>query len=114
MMDLGTIEQIIAQYAKHGWELRRVLYLESPPPASPRFGDAEFVRAQLEALWFSRSSRPETTAWELRHLGDTPYALVTAVPEGAAPDETDEILEETEKRMLEALQTRSGTPHQAN
>lgn len=105
MIDRAAIEQIIAQYTKHGWTLRRVLLSEDGPD-SGAFGEAEIFKSDLDALWFSRSSRPDLTAWELRHLNTAPYALVTGVPSEADREETDTILKETETRMRETLAKR--------
>lgn len=105
MIDSSAIEKIVAQYVKHGWTLRRVL-LSDDGPDSGAFGEAEILRSDLNALWFSRSTRPDSTAWELRHLSTAPYALVTGVPFEADPQGTDAILSETEIRMRETLTKR--------
>ncbi|NOT46416.1 MAG: hypothetical protein HOP17_01515 [Acidobacteria bacterium] len=108
MIERAAIEQIIAQYEKHGWSLRRVLLSKNLGNEfdDGLFGDAASLPSELDGLWFSRSSRPDSTAWELRHLSDTPYALVAGVPAGRAPAEADLILKETEARMLAVVQTR--------
>lgn len=106
MIDQAAIEQIIAQYVKHGWTLRRVL-LSGDPPDTGVFGDAEIVRSRLDAIWLSRSSQPNTTAWELRNLSLTPYALVTGITKDTPSEAAEEILNETESRMLEVLDRRA-------
>ncbi len=105
-MDGTAIEQIIAQYKKHGWKLRRVLLSAG---LSRQIGDSadlfegvEAAASELDAAWFSRSTKPGITAWELRHLSETPYALVTGIDEGIGADESEAILRETEMKMLNA------------
>lgn len=108
MIDRAAIEQILDQYKKYGWNLRRVLLsAESGKNCDlSLFNDADIVDAKLDAIWFSRSSRPDSTAWELRHLSNDPYALVTGVPSGSSKAETDAILEDTENKMLDVMRAR--------
>ena len=107
MIDRNAIEQIIAQYTRHGWKLRRVLLSDA---ARSKIGDTDMVfgsaavfASDLDALWFSRSSNADMAAWELRHLDAVPYALVTGVPDGSDASESEAILGETEAKMREVL-----------
>jgi hypothetical protein len=114
MISPEGIEQILAQYAKHGWKLRRVLLSgrlkEKVPGIADWFEGVEIQAADLDGLWFSRSSRPDITAWELRHLAETPYALVTAVQEGTNRETAESILKETQSRMMDAIGWRTARP----
>ncbi len=101
MIDRGDVEQMIAQYTKHGWKLRRVLLSVNADELGGVFGDAEIRGSDLDAAWFSRASKPDVIAWELRSLARTPYALVTGVPVDAGEDEAEVLLAETEAKMLE-------------
>lgn len=78
-----TIRDIITTYAKHGWTLRRVLLSAATADAvkaSPDlFGSAEIVESGTDAAWFSRERQDGGTAWEIRYLGPTQYALVTII-----------------------------------
>lgn len=107
MIDGAAIEQIVAQYEKHGWRLRRVLISGGNSEAGERFEgllqDVDPQPADLDGLWFSRSSRPGLTAWELRHLSTTPYALVENISDEASDEEREEALKRTEIRMMQAL-----------
>jgi hypothetical protein len=107
MIDRQGVEQILAQYAKHGWGLRRVLLSErlrnSSPDIAGAFDGVEIKLSDLDGLWFSRSSRPGITAWELRHLSRTPYALVENIPDDADQAETELALKRTETKMIEAI-----------
>ena len=97
MIQIGQIQEIIAQYEKHGWNLRRVLLSAEKRKSLPEalFGTAEIVSADLEALWFSRSSREGRETWELRVLSGTPFALV----EVFEADDDEEVREETRREM---------------
>lgn len=110
MIDRTALEQIIGQYDKHGWKLRRVLLSDDlRPRLRDAFGDlvdVSVVESTLDALWFSRSSRPESTAWELRHLSSTPYALVVGINEGTDNEHAEALLAAEEAKMIEAVSKR--------
>lgn len=98
MIDRQLVESIISVYAKHGWELRRVLLCE--PMASPIEG-VEVVQGKVDGLWFSRERNDGDTAWELRHISAAPFALVAVVTEGT--DDVETALTDVEDRMAETL-----------
>ncbi len=104
MIDREALDQILAQYAKHGWKLRRVLLskrlADELADISSSIGDVETLDSEIDGLWFSRSSRPDVTAWELRRLSQDPFALVTSVPSDADQETTEAILKEAESQML--------------
>ena len=111
MIDADSVRQILAQYEKHGWVLRRVLLSGSLRPslldsAGSLFGDAEVRPAEIDALWFSRSSRPGVTAWEIRHLSNHPYALVTSVRDEFSPEEAGSVLADTEAKLAAAVSSK--------
>ena len=69
MSQIDVAKQIIAEYARHGWQLRRVLARPSSRAelhAADSFGDSEMIDAAIDALWFSRPSHAQREAWELR------------------------------------------------
>ncbi|MGD9561555.1 MAG: hypothetical protein AB7F88_04710 [Pyrinomonadaceae bacterium] len=107
MIGREAIEQILSQYTKHGWTLRRVLLSEQVrkhlPGIDERFEKAEISASELDGLWFSRSSRPGITAWELRHLAETPFALVENVPDTADAEAADTVLKSVEIKMIDAV-----------
>lgn len=109
MIDRAGIELIMEQYRKHGWNLRRVLLSESLRrqigDVVGLFGKAEILNSELDAAWFSRSSRPETTAWELRHLAETPYAIVAGIPEHAESSEAETALRDAEAKMRDVARS---------
>ena len=106
MKTLALIEEVIATYQRHGWNLKRVLLrpatrAEVNHQARKFLKEARFVDAEFDALWFARPSHQGREAWELRLLAQQPYALFEAFE----PDETEAQKEEarceTENRMRE-------------
>ncbi len=104
MISAGQIKEILAQYKKHGWNLRRVLLSvrmrESLADSlQSLFGDVEIVLSATDAIWFSRASGKSGEAWELRRLSDAPFALFEVFDA-----EDDEVVrEETRFEMQERL-----------
>ena len=104
MIGTDTIKEVLATYTKHGWVLRRVLL--SPvlkaqviDDAKELFPDAEIVDSDLDAAWFSRQSRKDSVAWELRRLGPLPFALVEVVDTDLPADELENVLSDAEERL---------------
>jgi len=100
MKTLELINEIIATYRSHGWNLRRVLLrpatcAEINQQERELLKDARFVDAEFDALWFARPSHQGREAWELRLLAAQPYAMFEAFE----PDETEEEREEARREM---------------
>lgn len=94
MIDANAVGEIIKQYEKHGWTLRRALLSpEGKNAVSELIGPVETNDSDVDALWFSRRSQPESEAWELRRLTGLPFALVAVVPTDASSDELESTLE---------------------
>ena len=100
MIEPYVVDQVIAQYEKHGWKLRRALLSPEGRTALTRLGDAAEVHdSDIDALWFSRQSEPDREAWELRRLTGLPFALVAVVSTDAESSEVDETLSQVEDEM---------------
>jgi len=100
MIEPFVVDQIIAQYEKHGWKLRRALLSPEGRTALARLGDkAEIHESDIDALWFSRQSQPDSEAWELRRLTGSPFALVAVISNDAESTESDETLAQVEDEM---------------
>ena len=97
MIDERQIGEILAQYKKHGWNLRRVLLSASAKEklSVSLFGEVEIISSELDAAWFSRASPEGREAWELRSLSAAPFALVEVFEE----DDEEEVREEARKEM---------------
>jgi hypothetical protein len=103
MIDRTAVEAILEQYAKHGWELRRVLLTsEASADIRERFEGKDVRDAGLDALWFARRSRLGSESWELRRLGGSPFALVAVIDDDTGEEERESRLAATEEQMLEA------------
>ncbi len=106
MNQLERIRETIAAYRKHGWQLKRVLMRDETQHASSDSGDIDLegiapVMAPMDALWFARPSHGEREAWELRLVGDTPYALFEAFEADEKEDAREEVRCEMEARLRE-------------
>ena len=96
-MNAEQVREILKQYQRHGWNLRRVLLSAetSENVSASLFEKAEIIASELNAVWFARSSDGGREAWELRYLGTTPFALVEVFEE----DDEEEVREETRREM---------------
>ena len=104
MIDATEIGEIIAVYRKHGWILRRVLLSTSSRERlgdgiSTLIGGVRVIACEIDAAWFSRSPKSGGVAWEIRHLSETPYALLEYIDENSA--EFEDRLRAVESRLRE-------------
>ena len=107
MISPDAIEEILATYKKHGWVLRRVLLSSElktklGDEAKTLFPGVELRDADLDAAWFSRQSRKDSVAWEVRRLGPLPFALVEVVNTDLPVDELEEVLSDAEERLRQS------------
>ena len=101
MISVEQIMEILSQYKKHGWTLRRVLLcaetLENLTGSLENlFGETQIVSFETDAVWFSRPSGIGREAWELRRLSGAPFALVEVFE-----DEDDETVREEARFEIE-------------
>jgi hypothetical protein len=104
MSQIDVAKQIIAEYARHGWKLRRVLARPASRAelhAADSFGDSVLIDAAIDALWFSRPSHAQREAWELRLIAEHPYALFEAFEADETEEQREEMRLEMENRMRE-------------
>jgi hypothetical protein len=100
MIDAETVGEIIGQYEKHGWILRRALLSDEGMNASQKIPDnVEVEPSDFDALWFSRKSKPDSEAWELRRLTGSPFALVAVVSTNASSEEVEATLSQVVEEM---------------
>jgi len=95
MIDPDLIDEIIVTYQKHGWVLRRVLLSAASgaklgDDRDPRFGGVAVMDSDVDAAWFSRPPKPGGIAWEIRYLGEPPFALLEIIDE-SSPDFEDRL-----------------------
>lgn len=101
MISERQIQEILTQYKKHGWILRRVLISAETRAnlSATVFENAEISLSEIEALWFSRLAKEGRETWELRHLSGSPFALV----EVFEADDDEEVREEARQEMQTRL-----------
>lgn len=109
MIDAAAIREIVAIYKKHDWILRRVLL--SPDLRSrlagmsvDTFDGVPIIDSDIDVAWFSRVPKPGGVAWELRHLSDTPFALLERADESSV--DFEDRLQAVESRLKEAIRNR--------
>ena len=113
MSRLKKFQEILAQYRRHGWRLARVLASPESLAEMRGAGDADTAvifegapaaESDADAMWFTRPSAEGREAWELRLVGDTPYALF----ELFEPDEEEEDREDVRREMEARLREYAG------
>lgn len=106
MITEAQIAEILSLYKKHGWTLSRVLLsAELEKNLSGKienlFGGAEIISSEINAAWFTRPSKNNSEAWELRHLSTAPFALFEVFGADTDEDFRTEKLLEMENRLIE-------------
>lgn len=102
MIDASAVNEIITQYEKHGWTPRRALLsLEGKILWSAVVGEIQITDSDIDAIWFSRKSQPDTEAWELRRLSGLPFALIAVVATTASDEELESALSQVVAEMRE-------------
>jgi hypothetical protein len=104
----SLIDEIVASYVKHGWQLRRILLRPETraqlDSGNPEFGDVfSVVEAQVDGLWFSRASHEQREAWELRLISENPFALFETFEPDEAEEDREDVRREMEARLQEKL-----------
>ena len=108
MNQARLFQEIIATYRHHEWQLREVLLsteteAELGPRAKELFGDLTPRESAFDALWFARPSPGGREAWELRLAAEQPYALFEAFNAADLPEHREQVRQEMEARMAEAI-----------
>lgn len=97
------IQEIVTNYQKHGWELRRALL--RPETRAALASDysvlacARMEESAVDGLWFSRPSHEEREAWELRLVAENPFALFETFEKDETEEQRDEMRQEMEARL---------------
>ena len=106
MIDVGALCELVKTYEKHGWVLRRILLSAASQKvltseSGTSLKDMKVVTSDLDAAWFSRPKQPGAISWEVRYLGDIPYALVEKLDE--SDPEFEQKLANIELRLGHAI-----------
>jgi hypothetical protein len=106
MISAEAVRSIISQYERFGWQLRKVLLRPQLRDSiagemDDLFGTVEVIESDIDAAWFTRESKGGGTAWELRALHDSPFALIEVVDADVSDSELDEVLGGIEQQLRE-------------
>ena len=106
MSGVSTVKEMIATYVKHGWILRRFLLnstLKNELGVSflNFSSEVKIVDSAFNAAWFSRPPKDGGVAWEIRYLGEMPFALLENIDEEDA--EFENRLRTVEKRLSDSI-----------
>ena len=98
--------ELTATYQRHGWQLKSaILQRETRTELSAKepelLGPLVLKEDTFDALWFSRPSHQNRTAWELRLLAETQYALFETFEADETDEQREEMRLEMEARMRE-------------
>ena len=104
MKSVDLFMELVATYRKYGWELRNALLRPATlavlgKQESQLIDKVTVKEAGFDALWFSRPSHNSREAWELRLLGQTPYALFETFEADETEEQRDDVKLEMEARM---------------
>jgi hypothetical protein len=88
-------------YERHGWRLRRILRKKDPHKTGRDPDGVDIFESDMDAAWFSRSSQPGSTTWEIRSLEGDQYALCTSIPDDSDESDAEGLLFELEEKMRE-------------
>lgn len=108
MSRLKKFQEILAQYRRHGWRLARVLARPESlaemsgagaEGAAVIFEGAPADESDVDAMWFTRAAAEGREAWELRLVGDTPYALFDLFEPDEEEEDRADVRREMEARL---------------
>ena len=105
-MNFGEIREIVATYEKYEWVLKEfILTKETLPELADSLGQA-YPRAGIRtsivsAAWFSRPSKDDREAWELRLLSENPLALFETFRSGEDAKTKRDARDKLETRLAE-------------
>ena len=97
----SKFEEVLALYTRHGWRPVRVLARPETLAelAGASLGGVAPEESDVDAVWFSRPSQGGREAWELRLVGDTPYALFELFEADEAEEDRADVRREMEARL---------------
>lgn len=106
MIDPESVGEIVRMYEKYGWMPRRFLFtkelatrVDSLKSLVPK--NIPVYTSDIDAAWFSRPPKAGGVAWELRYLGEPPFALLENIDEANA--DFEDSLKAVETRLKDAI-----------
>jgi hypothetical protein len=109
---LDQFSETLATYRKYGWQLARVLMRPGALAelrAATGGEDFETIAARespFDAMWFVRPAEGGREAWELRLVGESPYALFELFEPDEAEEDREDVRREMEAKMQERVDGR--------
>jgi len=102
MIDPESVREIVRMYEKHGWVPRRFLFTSELAAAmGPPAESIPILTSDIDAAWFSRPPKAGGIPWELRYLGEPPFALLENIDEDDA--DFEDSLKAVERRLKDAI-----------
>ena len=102
MIDPESVREIVRMYEKHGWVPRRFLFTSQLAAAmGPPGKSVPIHTSDIDAAWFSRPPKAGGIPWELRYLGEPPFALLENIDEDNA--DFEDSLKAVERRLKDAI-----------
>lgn len=104
--------EVLALYRKHGWRMERVLMSEATRAElseAGAVGDAATFEgvavkdSDFDAMWFRREAQGGREAWELRLVGEPPFALFELFEADEAEEDREDVRREMEARLGERV-----------
>jgi hypothetical protein len=111
MSVIKKFEEVLALYHKHGWQAARVLMsaearaglTHSPGEDTGVFAGVRVAESDLDAMWFKREAQGGREAWELRLVGEPPFALLELFEADEEEEDREDVRREMEARMRERI-----------
>lgn len=109
MGQLDQFSETLATYRKYGWRLARVLMRpETLAELRAATGGENFESGAarefpFDAMWFVRPAGGGRESWELRLVGESPYALFELFEPDEAEEDREDVRREMEAKMKERL-----------
>ena len=112
MITTEEIREILEQYQRFDWVLRRILLTNKlkvhlKDDLEKLFGDAQITSSDIDAAWFSRPGKNNREAWELRIFSENPFALLETFGDEQDEAEREKILDNVQTRMAEVSSKKS-------
>ena len=69
--------------------------------AAATFEGVAVLESEVDAMWFTRAAQGGREAWELRLIGETPYALFELFEPDESEEDREDVRREMEARLRE-------------
>jgi hypothetical protein len=117
MIKAQEIKEILETYKKYGWTLEKILLSDelknelNDAEIKDLFGDTKVLNSKTDGALFSRSSKNNKEAWELRHLYSNPFAIFELIDLENSKDEKQEIIKQMENRLADYASNKLSRNH---